>query len=127
MNFTLSEVLAIHRLLIEEFGGSFGVRDQKGLEAALSRPFQSFEGKELYPSIEEKASAILESIVVNHPFIDGNKRVGYVLMRIVLLENGFDISASQEEKYNLVMSVAKGQMKAREIIQWIRENLIRNS
>ena len=82
MIFDLEEVLAIHELQISVFGGSPGLRDQGLLEAALSRPLQTFDGSELYPSLEEKAAALLESIVVNHPFFDGNKRLGYVLMRL---------------------------------------------
>lgn len=123
MIFDLDEVLAIHRLLIEEFGGSLGVRDQGLLEAALSRPMQTFDGNELYPTLEEKAAAILESIVVNHPFIDGNKRVGYVLMRMVLLDTGLDIDASQEEKYQLVIEVAKGKLNFSDITKWINEKI----
>lgn len=97
MIFDLDEVLAIQELQIAEFGGSPGIRDQGLLEAALSRPLQTFDGNELYPSLEEKAAVLLESIVVNHPFIDGNKRLGYVLMRLVLIEAEKDREASQEE------------------------------
>ncbi len=78
------EVLAIHANLIRRYGGLSGVRDRGLLESALARPFQSFNGEDLYPSLEQKAAAILESIVKNHPFIDGNKRTGYVLMRLLL-------------------------------------------
>lgn len=121
MIFELDEVLAIHRLLIEEFGGSLGVRDQGLLEASLSRPIQTFDGDELYPTPEEKAAAILESIVVNHPLVDGNKRLGYVLMRMVLLDAGLDIDASQDEKYQLVIEVAKGEIGFPEIAKWIND------
>ncbi|MCB9283151.1 MAG: type II toxin-antitoxin system death-on-curing family toxin [Lewinellaceae bacterium] len=123
MIFDLVEVLAIHELQILEFGGSSGIRDQGLLEAALSRPLQTFDGNELYPSPEEKAAALLESIVINHPFFDGNKRLGYVLMRLVLLESGKDFEASQEEKYQLVIMVAKGDLNSAGITQWIRERL----
>ena len=123
MIFDLDEVLAIHRFLIEEFGGSLGIRDQGLLEAALGRPMQTFDGDELYPTPEEKAAAILESIVVNHPFIDGNKRLGYVLMRMVLLDAGLDLDASQDEKYQLVIEVAKGALSFSDIAKWINENI----
>lgn len=123
MIFDLDEVLAIHELQISAFGGSPGLRDQGLLEAALSRPLQTFDGMELYPSPEEKAAALLESIVVNHPFFDGNKRLGYVLMRLVLMEAGKDIKASQEEKYEMVIGVAKGGLNAADIVKWLRERM----
>lgn len=123
MIFDLDEVLAIHELQISAFGGSPGLRDQGLLEAALSRPLQTFDGMELYPSPEEKAAALLESIVVNHPFFDGNKRLGYVLMRLVLMEAGKDIKASQEEKYEMVIGVAKGELNAADIVKWLRERM----
>ena len=119
----LEEALAIHELQISVFGGSLGLRDQGLLEAALSRPLQTFDGSELYPSLEEKAAALLESIVVNHPFFDGNKRLGYVLMRLVLMEAGKDIKASQEEKFEMVIGVAKGELKAADIAIWLRERM----
>ncbi len=74
------QVIDIHKLLIEEFGGSDGIRDHGALLSALSRPFQSFDGIPLYPTAIEKAAAAIESILSNHPFVDGNKRTGYVLM-----------------------------------------------
>ena len=121
MIFTIEEVLAIQGLLIREFGGSSGLRDQALLEAALNRPMQTFDGQELYPSPKEKAAALLESLVVNHPFQDGNKRIGYVLMRLVLLEAGEDAVATQEEKYDLVMRVAKGELGHAGIVSWLEE------
>ena len=121
MIFRIKEVIAIQELLIKEFGGLDGMRDQSRLEAALSRPFQTFDGQELYLTRAEKAAAILESIVINHPFVDGNKRIGYVLMRLILLEGGEDVEATQDEKYVMVIDVAKGEMGYEEIVSWINE------
>ena len=73
----LKEVEHIHKLLIDTFGGSHGVRDLSALLSALARPFQTFDNKELYPTPIDKAASLLESIVSNHPFIDGNKRTAY--------------------------------------------------
>lgn len=115
------EVLEIHQVLIREFGGSQGVRDESGLKSALERPFSGFGETEFYSTPEEKAGAILESIVKNHPFIDGNKRTGYVLMRLVLMNFGKDIQATQDEKYDFVISVASGQLDFQEIITWIKQ------
>ena len=114
-----NQVLSIHTILIERFGGSEGVRDRDGLESALARPLATFDGKELYPSAIEKAAAILESIVTNHPFVDGNKRTGYVLMRLILLGSDLDIDATEEEKYDLVIAISKGESNIDEIKSWI--------
>lgn len=115
------EVLEIHQVLIGAFGGSQGVRDENGLKSALERPFGGFGGSEFYPSPEEKAGAILESIINNHPFVDGNKRTGYVLMRLVLMNFGKDIQASQDEKYNFIIAVASGQLDFKQIVIWIKQ------
>ena len=92
------QVLKIHAKLIEEFGGKAGIRDEELLEAAILRPFGGFGDEEFYPSPEEKAAAIIESIVKNHPFLDGNKRTGYTLMRLILMSANRDIEANEDEK-----------------------------
>ena len=120
------EAIGIHKLLIETFGGSQGIRDNEALQSALIRPYQTFEEKELYPSPEDKASAILESIISNHPFLDGNKRIGYVLMRLILIENGMDIRASESDKFDFILNVAKGNLKFEQIRAWIQTNLVKN-
>lgn len=115
------EVLEIHQVLIRQFGGSQGVRDENSLKSALERPFSGFGQTEFYPKPEEKAGAILESIVKNHPFIDGNKRTGYVLMRLVMMNFGKDIRATQDEKYDFVMAIASGQLDFQEVVTWIKQ------
>lgn len=80
----IKEIIHIQEILIDKFGGVKGVRDLNLLESAISRPFQTFDNTDLYKSPIEKAAAIIESILINHPFIDGNKRIGYVLMRLML-------------------------------------------
>ena len=121
---SLDQAFAIHSALIEKFGGLDGIRDQALLESALARPFQTFDQKELYPSIEEKASALLESLTINHPFMDGNKRIAYTLFRILLLQNGLDINASEDSKYNLVIGVSKGEVRFDDILEWTLKNKI---
>ncbi len=118
------EVLDIHHVLIQKFGGTSGVRDEGLLKAALERPYSGFGEIEFYPSVEEKAAAILESIVTNHPFIDGNKRTGYVLMRLLLMQYGKDISASQDEKYDFVIAVASGKMDFQQVLAWIKDKSV---
>ena len=120
---SIKEVEIIHNILIDKFGGSKGIRDVGLLESALARPFATFDGKDLYPNSIDKASAILESMVINHPFIEGNKRIAYVLMRLILLENGVDILASQQEKYKFVIAASQGKCRFEEIKNWIQSNL----
>ena len=110
----------LHQILIDSFGGTYGIRDISALESALSRPFQTFDNQDLYPTPIEKAASLIESVLSNHPFIDGNKRTGYILMRLFLLSNGIDINASQEEKYNFVISIASGDKKYEDIFAWLQ-------
>jgi death-on-curing protein len=116
---SLNEVLNIHQVLISRFGGRPGVRDIQLLESALQRPFQTFEGKELYQTPLEKAAALTESLLRNHPFIDGNKRVAYTTLRLFLKSVGYTILADQENKYQFIISVASGELGFEEIHQWI--------
>ena len=115
------EVLEIHKILIERFGGSEGVRDQELLDSALNRPYQTFDGNELYPKPIDKAAAILESIVKNHPFVDGNKRTGYVLARLLMMNEQLDIQANQEQKYQLVISISKEELSFDQIKEWLEK------
>jgi death on curing protein len=118
------EVIRIHNVLIEEFGGSKGIRDDGLLESAINRPFQTFNQKDLYPTPIEKSAAIFESLIKNHPFIDGNKRIAYVLMRLILLQFNLDVIANQEEKYDFVISCASGNNDFESIKSWIDKRII---
>ena len=115
----IRDVENIHIILIEKFGGVSGIRDRTILDSAINRPFQTFDQKELYPSCIDKAAAIFESLISNHPFIDGNKRTAYVLMRLILLEGRFDIAANEGDKYDFVIASANGELKFEEIRNWI--------
>jgi death-on-curing protein len=119
----LEIVFEIQRILIKEFGGKSGVRDVDLLLSALNRPMAGSGEIEFYSSVPHKAAALIESIVKNHPFVDGNKRIGYVLMRLILLENGMDIIATQVEKYNFVISIASGEFSYEQIYFWILNHL----
>ncbi len=118
---SIQETVYIHNLLIKTFGGSSGVRDFQALESALSKPFQTFDNVELYPGIIEKAASLLESLLANHPFVDGNKRTGYVLMRLFLKKNGMDIIADEETKYHFVIDVASGVKRYDDILIWLED------
>ena len=119
---TLHQVEHIHKILIEQFGGSHGIRDYSTLLSALSRPYSTFDNNELYPTVIQKAAALIESILNNHPFVDGNKRTGYVLMRLLLMEHGLDIMATQDQKYQFVISIASGEFNFNEIQSWLEQN-----
>ncbi len=120
---SLNEVLVIHDILIEKFGGAKGVRDQGALESAIYRPYQTFDGQELYPGSIDKAAAIFESIILNHPFIDGNKRTAYVLMRLFVRQDSSDIEATEDEKFEFVIKSAKGELTFDEMRTWISSKL----
>jgi len=122
---SVENAIKIQNVLIEKFGGTSGVRDKNLLESALGRPFQTYDKKELYKSSIEKAAALIESIITNHPFIDGNKRFGYVAMRLLLLESGLDISATENEKYEFVLAIAKGELKFSGICDWLLRNQLK--
>ncbi|UOB16348.1 type II toxin-antitoxin system death-on-curing family toxin [Abyssalbus ytuae] len=111
--------LELNEIIIKFSGGTSGIRDENLLLSALNRPFQTFDGNDLYPSAIDKSAAIFESIILNHPFIDGNKRVAYAFLRIMLTENGIEIEATEDEKYNFVISASKGELNFEKIKNWI--------
>ena len=115
---------AIHAILIERFGGGSGIRDVGALESALARPFVTFDQSELYPNALDKAAAILESLLINHPFVDGNKRTAYVLTRLTLMEHGIDLLAAQDEKYAMVIAASKGEMRFNGIREWLASHCV---
>lgn len=117
------EVNQIHKILIQKFGGSDGIRDLNLSDAAINRPYATFGGQELYPNPSEKAAAIFESIVKNHPFADGNKRTGYVLLRMILMDYESDILATEAEKYDFVIQTASGKLNYEEIKSWIEKHI----
>ena len=95
---TKKQILMLHSQLIKVYGGSEGIRDEKLLESALESPFQSFGGKELYPSIQAKAVRLCYGLVKNHAMIDGNKRIGVHAMLVFMEINGYDLEYSQKER-----------------------------
>lgn len=119
---SLKEVEIIHEILIEKFGGASGIRDTGILQSAIGRPYQTFDGIDLYPSPIDKAAAIFESIVTNHPFVDGNKRTGYVLMQLILKQHNLVLAASLDEKYDFVIKAAQSQFSYHEIRSWIDQH-----
>lgn len=116
------QVLMLHRQLIEATGGSAGIRDERLLESALSNPFQSFGGEELYPSIQAKAAQLCFGLIKNHPMMDSNKRLGTHAMLVFLALNGYELSYSQKELSDTILAVASGEIGSTDILQWIIEH-----
>lgn len=113
------QVILLHKRLIETTGGSDGIRDIGMLDSALANPFQSFENKELYPSVQAKAAQLCFGIVKNHPMIDGNKRLGAHVMLVFLALNGYELVYTQQELSVVILDLASGKMDADDILQWI--------
>lgn len=117
---TEEEILYLHHRLIEETGGSHGVRDVGLLQSATQSPFSGFGDQEFYPSLFEKAAVLMRSIVQNHPFVDGNKRTGISAAAMTLQINGFGLMASQQEFEDFAVSVATDHPSVEEIAAWLR-------
>lgn len=120
---SLSEVLELHRRIIEESGGSTGVRDLGGLESAIAQPRMTFGGRDLYPTLIEKAAALCFSLVQNHPFIDGNKRVGHAAMEVMLILNGYEIYASVDDQEQVILELASGDVSRDKLIEWLTAHI----
>jgi death-on-curing protein len=120
---TLEEVLELHRLVLAQTGGHPGLLDLGLLDSAVAQPRMGFGGQELYPSLAEKAAALAFSIIANHPFIDGNKRVGHAAMEIFLVLNGHELCASVDEQEHLILQAAAGKLSREALAQWIQAHL----
>jgi death-on-curing protein len=124
---TIFQILELHQLLIQESGGASGVRDFGALESALAQPEMTFGGDDLYPTLIEKASALAYSICMNHPFVDGNKRVAHAAMEIFLVLNGFEINASVDEQEKLFLDLASGNVSREELANWLQSKAVPKS
>ena len=117
--FDYEQVIKLHSTLISKTGGIDGVRDDNLLDSALTTPFQTFGGKDLYPEILDKASQLCYSLIENHPFTDGNKRIGVHLTLLFLKINNIELTYSQKELIEFGLSVAAGNMNKDDIKQWL--------
>lgn len=120
---SLNEILQVHLFSIQKYGGGKGVRVEGALEAAIARPFQTFDGKDLYPTGIEKAAALVESLIVNHPFIDGNKRTGFLAMVALIESFHYVLTASQYETYDLIIKISTGKIEFEAIVDWLKKNV----
>lgn len=116
------QVLAVHKMMIEKTGGSGGIRDAGLLESALNSPFQTFGGRDVYPSLFHKAAALCRGIISNHPFVDGNKRTGVHAMLIFLEINGAHLEYTQKDLIELGLGAAEGKLDNGDILGWLSEH-----
>jgi len=120
---TKEQIILLHAQLIKETGGSDGIRDEGLLDSAILSPFQSFDGKDLYPSVFEKGARLGFGLVQNHAFVDGNKRIGAHAMLVFLALNGFAFSYTQKELTEIILSVASGKKDCDDLLLWLQSHL----
>ncbi|GHU88969.1 death-on-curing protein [Spirochaetia bacterium] len=118
---TIEQVIEMHSALIAETGGLDGVRDMNLLDGSVNSPYHTFGGQNLYPTIQAMAAHLAFSLVKNHPFLDGNKRIGVLAMLVFLDVNGIPVHCSNEELINLGLGLAEGSMDEAAVIDWIVE------
>lgn len=116
------EIIQLHERLNQQFWGASGLRDMAALEAALARPLATFGGEELYASPLEKIAALTDSLVKNHPFLEGNMRTAYVLMRVLLLESSLNLEAPEEERHNFMLDIATSRADYEQIVKWLKQH-----
>jgi death-on-curing protein len=124
---SVAQVLALHSRQIERFGGARGLVDRGALESAVHRPRLTFGGEDLYDDLASKAAALLHSLVQNHPFVDGNKRVGAHAMIVFLVANGLEPEFTPAELAEVTLAVARGEVPAESLAIWIRQRSRRSS
>ena len=121
---TKSQILLLHEQLITETGGSSGLRDEGMLDSALNDPFQTFGKEDMYPSLQQKAARLCFGLVKNHPFVDGNKRIGAHAMLVFLALNGVELQHLQTELSDVILQLAAGEIEATDLLRWILEHQI---
>ena len=122
---TLAEVLDLHRRVMTQSGGSAGVRDLGGLISAVAQPRVTFEGRDLHPTVADKAAALCFSIISNHPFVDGNKRAGHAAMETFLVLNGYEVSAPLDESERVILDAASGLLSREGLVAWLQSHIVR--
>jgi len=122
---SVEQILRLHQTGIEMFGGSAGLRDRGALESAVARPTMTFGGEDLYPDEASKAAALLHSLVMNHAFVDGNKRVGIAAAELFLRLNGYRLAGDDSELEELTLTVARGEIDAEALAIWFRQRISR--
>ena len=121
---TLGEVLHLYHRIMEQSGGAVGILSIAALESALAQPRMTFGGEELYPTVIEKAASLGYSLVMNHPFVDGNKRTGHAATEVFLVLNGFEIRADVGRQEQVILRMAAGEVRRKEFTAWLREHIV---
>lgn len=121
---TKQHIIMLHSKLIQETGGIDGIRDESLLDSAINAPFQSYDGIDMYPSIQQKGARLGYGLIANHAFIDGNKRIGVHAMLVFLTMNGIELSYTQDELADMVLKVASGEFNFQSMLLWISEHQI---
>jgi death-on-curing protein len=119
----LEEVLELHRLVLRQTGGLEGVRDLGGLESAVAQPQMTFDGQDLYPCLPTKAAALGFSLIRNHPFVDGNKRIGHLAMEMFLVLNGHELDAGVDEQERIILGLAAREVSREGFAGWVRSSM----
>lgn len=114
-----SQILLMHEQLITQTGGSTGLRDEGMLDSALNAPFQTFGGEDVYPSLQQKATRLCFGLVKNHPFVDGNKRIGAHVMLVFLALNGIELQYTQTELSDIILQLAANTIQSSDLLNWI--------
>jgi len=120
---TLVEVIDLHHRIIQQSRGIIGIRDLGSLQSAISQPRMTFGGEDLYPTIVDKASAFGFSIIMNHPFLDGNKRTGHAAMETFLVLNGLEINALVDEQERIILALASGELERETFTNWLKQSV----
>jgi death on curing protein len=120
---TLAEVIELHSQILEQSSGSSGIRDMGALKSAIAQPRMTFGGAELYPTAIEKASALGFSIVMNHPFVDGNKRAGHAAMETFLVLNRLEIRAVVDEQERVILALAASELDRDAFTNWLQQSV----
>ena len=120
---SLVEVLALHKEIIAASGGIGGVRDLGVLESAVNQPRITFDQQELYHDLASKAAALCFSIVMNHPFLDGNKRAGHAAMEVFLFLNGHEIKSGVDEQEKIILDLAAGKLDRENFAVWVKNHI----
>jgi len=116
----LNEMLQIYSRVMQQSGGRAGILNLGALESALAQPRMTFAGVDLYPTVVEKAAALGYSIISNHPFTDGNKRMGHIAMELFLALNGYTLQATEDEQFDIITQIASGELRREGLIEWLR-------
>ena len=118
-----NQVLDIYKKIISSTGGKPGLRDGELLKSSLNKPLMTFQGEDLYPALTDKAGILCYSIIMNHPFTDGNKRAGHAVMEVFLIMNGYEIIADIDEQEKTILKIASGEINIKSFTEWLENHI----